>query len=370
MAAFDKIKGKLAFGCMRLPLLPDNKVDLEHFRLMVDEYMNSGFNYFDTAHGYLAGESEKAICECLVKRYCRESYVLVNKLSSWLFEKEEDIRPLFCAQLEACGVDYFDIYLMHAQNRQSYEKCKAANAYSIVRELKEEGKIKSFGISFHDSAEFLDELLRENPDIELVQLQFNYFDYDNDKVQSKLCYDVCVKHNKPVAVMEPVRGGALVNLVDEAQAVLDGLNGGSNASYAIRFAASFDNVKTVLSGMSNIEQMRDNISFMKDFKPLSTAEFDAVYKVADIIRSKTLIPCTSCAYCVSECPKNIKIPQIFSCINREKMFNAPQKSSYLSVISKGGGASECIKCGACESVCPQEIKIRDMLRLCAGHFEQ
>ncbi len=370
MAIFEKVKGNFGFGCMRLPLLSDSKVDLTQFSLMIDEYMAAGFNYFDTAHGYLGGESEKAIYECLVKRYSRESYVLVNKLSPWLFEEESDVRPLFDAQLRACGVDYFDVYLMHAQSRSNYEKCTKANAYNTVRELKKEGKIKHFGISFHDNAEFLDKLLTENPDIELVQLQFNYFDYEDERVQGRLCYETCIKHGKPVAVMEPVRGGSLVNLVDEADKVLRNLAGGSNASYAIRFAASFDSVRIVLSGMSDIHQMRDNLSYMKDFKPFSDEEFEAVHKVAEIIRSKTRVPCTACAYCVTECPKGIKIPSIFACINREEMFNSSQKASYDNITQKSAKASECLECGACEAVCPQEIKIRYMLKVCAELYEK
>ena len=370
MGAFEKAHGKLGFGCMRLPLNADSSVNLENFSLMVDEYLEAGFNYFDTAHGYLGGESEKALYECLVKRYPREKYLIANKLSSWLFEKKEDIVPLFHEQLRVCGVEYFDYYLMHAQNRQNYTKCKAENAYNVVRELKKQGKIKHFGISFHDKAEFLEELILENPDIEFVQLQFNYFDYENDNVQARLCYEVAEKYGKEVIVMEPVRGGSLVNLVPDADLILRSLAGGSNASYAIRFAAGFKNVKMVLSGMSTIEQMRDNLSYMKDFKPLSDEELAAVFRVAEIIRSKMLIPCTSCAYCVEECPVGIKIPNIFALINREEMFNCSEIKSYEAITKKSHAASECIECGACEAVCPQEIKVREFLLLAKSRFEK
>jgi predicted aldo/keto reductase-like oxidoreductase len=369
MRVFDNVKKNFGFGCMRLPMLSNGTVNIEEFSLMVDEYIKAGFNYFDTAHGYLDGESEKAIKKALVDRYERSDYILVNKLSAWLFDSENDIRPLFQSQLEACGVDYFDIYLLHAQNKSNYKKCIENNAYNTIRELIGEGKIRHFGISFHDTAEFLDKILTENPDIELVQLQFNYFDYENENVQGKLCYEVCLKHNKPVVVMEPVRGGSLVNLVDEADAILKGLGNGSNASYAIRYSASFENVKMVLSGMSNIEQMRDNLSYMINFKPLNEKEFEAVYRVADIIRSKTVVPCTSCAYCVTECPMNIKIPKIFSCLNREAMFNCSTKSSYEQITKGGSLASSCIGCGSCETVCPQKIKIRDMLAIAANKYE-
>ncbi len=361
MTSFEKFKGNFGFGCMRLPMLPDGEVDLRQFSEMIDEYMAAGFNYFDTAHGYLAGKSETALKSCLVDKYPREDYVFANKLSAWLFEKEEDVLPLFEEQLKCCGLDYFDVYLLHAQNTKNYKKCKETNAYKIINDLKSQGKIKHFGISFHDTAEVLDKILNENPEIELVQLQFNYYDFNDEKVQSKLCYDVCLKHNKPVIVMEPVRGGNLVNLVGEAQMVLDRLNSGSNASYAIRFAASFSNVKMVLSGMSNIEQMRDNLFFMKDFKPLNEAEFDAVFEVAKIIRAKTRVSCTACGYCESECPQNIKIHSLFSALNRKAMFNTNEFGTYKRLTTNNGSPLDCIKCGKCEKVCPQNINIRDLL---------
>ena len=350
MSVFEKVKGNFGFGCMRLPLLDSGEVDTKQFCKMIDEFMEAGLNYFDTARGYLSGKSEKALKECLVDRYPRESYVYVNKLSSPFFKNEEEILPLFESQLEVCGLDYFDIYLMHAQNRNSYIKYKNANAYKIAEKLKKEGRVKHIGLSFHDTADVLDMILTENPNIELVQLQFNYFDYNDEKVQGKECYEVCQKHGKPVVVMEPVRGGSLVTLADDAQSIFDELKGGSNASYA--------NVKMVLSGMSNIEQLRDNVSYMKDFKPLDEKEFDAVWKVADIIKSRDTVPCTACKYCVDGCPQGIKIPSLISCLNTYKQFNMIDKFFYNFYTKDGGKASSCIECGECEDICQQQINIR------------
>ena len=242
---FSDIKKNFGFGFMRLPMNGE-EVNIEETTKMVDAFLESGFNYFDTAHGYLGGKSELALKECLTKRYPRDRYILTNKLSNGHFQKEEDIRPLFESQLEACGVEYFDFYLMHAQNADSFEKYKRCRAYETAFELKKEGKVKHVGLSFHDTAKVLDQILTEYPEVEVVQIQFNYVDYEDAGIQSKDCYDVCVKHGKPVIVMEPVKGGSLINLPEEAQVVFDELKGGSNASYAIRFAAGFDQMMMVL----------------------------------------------------------------------------------------------------------------------------
>lgn len=295
---------------------------------------------------------------------------MVNKLTSGYFKKEKDIRPFFEMQLEACGVEYFDFYLMHAQNVELFEKYKKCRAYETALALKEEGKIKHVGLSFHDKAEVLDRILTEYPEMEAVQIQFNYVDYEDVGIESRKCYEVCEKRNKPVIVMEPVKGGGLINLPAEAQQVLDGLNGGSNASYAIRFAASFDQMMMVLSGMSNMEQMEDNISHMKDFKPLSEEEFDAIWKVCDIFKNQDLIPCTACKYCVDGCPKNIAIPDLFADMNAKVTHKDWNSEFYYEVHTQNNGkASDCIKCGKCEKVCPQHLKIRDLLVEVAETFE-
>lgn len=367
---FPEIKKNFGFGCMRLPMVND-EVDTVEFSKMVDTFIENGFNYFDTAHGYLQGKSEKAIKQCLTSRYPRDKYILVNKLSGSFFNSEEEIRPLIDLQLEACGVEYFDFLLMHAQEETLYQKYKKCRAYETGFELKREGKVRHVGLSFHDRAEVLDKILCEYPEIEIVQIQFNYADYEDASVQSKLCLEVCQKHGKPVVVMEPVKGGSLVNLPESAKAILDELQGGSNASYAIRFAASFDNIIMVLSGMGNMDMMNDNISYMKDFKPLDEREMAAIAKVCEIFRSQNLIPCTACRYCVDGCPMNISIPDLFACLNAKKAWNNWNTAYYYGIHTKTGGrAGDCIGCGQCEDICPQHLKIRDLLTEVSAEFDK
>lgn len=367
----DRIKKNFGFGCMRLPM-NENEVNEEMFSEMVDTFLENGFNYFDTAHGYLEGKSEIALEKCLTSRYPREAYILTDKLTGTYFEKEEDIRPFFEKQLEILGVEYLDFYLMHAQNKDIFEKFKKCRAYETAFELKKEGKVRHVGISFHDTAEVLEQILTEYPEIEIVQIQLNYLDYDDTAVQSRKCLEVCKKFNKPILVMEPVKGGNLIKLPEEAQKIFDELHGGSNASYAIRFAAGCDNVVMVLSGMSDMDQMNDNISYMKEFKPLSEKEQEAVEKVCNIFRPKGMIQCTACRYCVEGCPKQISIPDLFSCYNSKKIFNDWNSEYYYKeahTVDKGK-ASDCIKCGKCEKICPQHLPIRDLLVDVAKEFEK
>ncbi len=370
---FPEIHGNFGFGCMRLPM-KDGRVDEEEFSRMADAFIAAGFNYFDTAHGYIGGQSELAIGKCVAGRHDRSRFLLTDKLTTPYFNKQEDIRPFFMQQLKDCGVDYFDFYLMHAQDRNNYQKYKKCKAYETCFALKEEGLIRHFGISFHDKAEVLDMILTEHPEIEIVQIQFNYVDYADASVESGKVYEVCEKHGKPVIVMEPVKGGSLVNLPADADAILRGLNGGSNASYALRFAASFPNMAMVLSGMSNMEQMEDNISAMQEFRPLDETERDAIRKVNDIFHSLNLIPCTGCRYCVeeSQCPKGIRIPDMFSSMNAHEAFHNWNTGYYYNNVITGEGhgkASECIRCGKCERVCPQHLPIRELLQKVAETFE-
>ncbi len=370
---FPEIHGNFGFGCMRLPM-KDDKVDYEEFSRMADAFIASGLNYFDTAHGYLGGQSETAIRDCVVKRHDRSEFLLTDKLTVPYFNSQEDIRPFFEQQLAWCGVDYFDFYLMHAQDRNNYQKYKRCRAYETAQELKAEGKIRHFGISFHDKADTLEMILTEHPEVEVVQIQFNYADYEDASVESRKVYEVCEKHGKPVIVMEPVKGGSLVNLPADADQILRDLNGGSNASYALRFAASFPNMAMVLSGMSNMAQMQDNLSAMRDFVPLNDTEKEAVRKVCEIFHSLNLIPCTSCRYCVeeSQCPKGIRIPDMFSSMNAHEAFHNWNTGYYYNNIITGEGhgkASECIRCGKCEKVCPQHLPIRDLLKKVAATFE-
>ncbi len=367
----DRIKKNFGFGFMRLPMLGE-EVDIEQTKQMVDAFLNAGFNYFDTAHGYLQGKSELALKECLTSRYSRDKYILTDKLTSSFFKAQSDIRPLFETQLQACGVDYFDFYLLHAQSARNYNHYKECRAYETVFELKKEGKIRHVGISFHDTAEFLEKILTDYPEVEVVQLQFNYADYEDPAVQSRKCYEVCRKYNKPVIVMEPVKGGNLVNLPAKAKDVLDALHGGSPASYAIRFAASFEGIMMVLSGMSNLEQMQDNISFMKDFKPLNEQERKAIEQVQGVFKSLNLIPCTACRYCTDGCPKHISIPDLFATLNTKQLYHSWNADYYYNVVhtSEGRKASDCIKCGKCEKVCPQKLPIRQLLEKVAAEFEK
>ena len=368
---FENIKNKLGFGCMRLPMIED-EVDATRFCSMIDEFMNSGFNYFDTAHGYLSGKSETALRECLVKRYPRDCYILTNKLSGNFFENNEDIRPLFQEQLACCGVDYFDFYLMHAQSSKLFKKFKSCNAYEEAFALKEEGYIRHVGISFHDKAEVLDQILTEYPQIEVVQIQFNYLDYEDASIESRKCYEVCRKHKKPVIVMEPVKGGKLVNLPEKAQDILRALNGGSAASYAIRFAAGFEDTIMILSGMGSLEMVQDNCSYMQNFTPLNQTEQNALNKVLEVLRDIDLINCTGCSYCTDGCPVQIAIPNLFACYNTNKMWGGTNGQYYYTHVhtSNGRKASDCIACGQCEEICPQHLPVRQLLKDVASKFEQ
>ncbi len=366
----ENVKGKFGFGCMRLPM-KDGVVDNVEFSQMVDEFLDAGFNYFDTAHLYVGEKSEIALRECLTSRYDRDKYILVNKLTGMYFKNEEEIEPLVDLQLEACGVDYFDYYLMHAQSEEIFAKFKKCRAYEKSFELKKAGKFKHVGISFHDKASVLEQILIEYPEIEVVQIQLNYVDYDDSVVEGRKCLELCKKYNKPVIVMEPVKGGYLANLPEDAKAVLDKLNGGSPASYAMRFVGSFDEVDMVLSGVSNLEQLRDNMKTMKDFKKLDEVETKAVNEVCEILKSKKTISCTDCKYCVPECPKNILIPNLFGCLNSKKLLNDWNVGMYYNIhTTNNGKASDCISCKKCERVCPQHLEISSLLKEVAGEFEK
>ena len=267
-------------------------------------------------------------------------------------------------------MDYFDFYLLHSQTKSTFEKYKKLHAYEHAFELKKEGKVKHVGFSFHDTADVLDEMLNEYPEIEVVQIQLNYIDFEDPAVQARLCYEVCRKHNKPVIVMEPVRGGKLADIPEQGKAIFDALHGGSPASYAIRYAADFDGVFMVLSGMSSLEQMNDNLSFMKDFKPLSHEERRAIAEVCDVIRATHTIPCTACRYCTDGCPEHILIPDLFSCMNAKQLCRDWNSDCYYEVYTENHGkASDCIGCGKCEHSCPQHLPIRELLKEVAKTFE-
>ena len=375
--SFPEIKKHLGFGMMRLPMDGD-KIDNGKVCEMVDRFIDEGFNYFDTAHGYHNGLSEIAVRECLTSRHDRSEYILTNKLTDEYFNSEEEIRPLFESQLEACGVEYFDFYLMHALSADNVDHYKKCRAYETLLELRKEGKIRHAGFSFHDKPEVLDRILTDFPEVEIVQIQFNYLDYEDVALEGRKVYEVCRKHNKPILVMEPVRGGSLVNLPEGAAAVLDSIRAESgsdcsNAGYAIRFAADPEGIEVVLSGMSTIEQVADNTSVMKDFAPLTEAEKKGLLKAADAYRAIGAVPCTKCRYCIEEnhCPMDITIPAMFTVYNNMIMFNASYPwINYDTVTAEGHGkASDCIECGMCEEVCPQHLEIRELLKKVAAKFE-
>ncbi len=368
---------KLGFGLMRLPLTdPDDysSVDVEAVKPLVDAFMAKGFTYFDTAAPYHGGNSEVAFREAVVKRYPRSAYTITDKLSLFMLKKPEDMPGFFSAQLERLGLDYVDYYWLHGLGGPSYRQAEEFGAFEFVQQLKAEGKVKHIGFSFHDKAELLDEILTKHPEMEYVQLQLNYLDWEDATVQSRLCYEVAAKYRKPVIVMEPIKGGSLVNIPQEAQDLFKTARPDlSIASWAIRFAASPKNVMMVLSGMNTPEQMADNTSYMQDFRPLDDEERAVIDKAASVIRNAIAIPCTACRYCTDGCPKKIAIPDYFAIYNNLKRFGAEQNMvamTYYGNLNKTHGkASDCIRCGKCEARCPQHLPIRQYLEDVAKALE-
>ncbi len=370
---------KLGFGLMRLPLLDKAdpaSIDVEQVKKMVDLFIERGFTYFDTAWMYCGFNSEHVAKEALVNRYPREAFTLATKLHSGFFNSFEDRDKVFNQQMEKTGVSYFDYYLLHGISGNNYEKFEKYDCFQWLREKKEQGLVKTMGFSFHGNARLLDEILTKHPEMEFVQLQINYLDWESPWIQSRECYEVAARHGVPVIVMEPVKGGTLAKVPEEAEKLLKAQDPEMSVpSWAVRFAASLDNVMMVLSGMSNVEQLRDNVSFMENFKPLKEEEKKILEKVTDMINSTTAVPCTGCAYCADGCPKKIAIPQFFSLYNedmreaKEKGWTANQ-TFYQMLAEKGGRAGDCIGCGQCERICPQHLPIITHLKAVSQHYDK
>ena len=370
---------KLGFGLMRLPLSDpsdDGAIDLEELKKMVDLFMERGFTYFDTAWMYNGFKSEEAVKPALVDRYPRDSFTLTTKLHSAFINSLEDRDKIFNEQLRKTGAGYFDYYLVHGIEGSSIDKYEELRCFDYILQKKEEGLVRHCGFSFHDTPELLDRILSDHPQMEFVQLQINYLDWESEWIRAKECYEVAVKHGKPVIVMEPVKGGTLAKLPYPAEKMFKEHDpDASMASWAVRFAASLENVMVVLSGMSNVAQLEDNTSYMKDFKPLTEEEKEMCFKAADIINSQIAIPCTACHYCTDGCPMNIAIPEYFSLYNEDMREDLEHKgwtinfSTYENMTASRGKASDCIQCGQCEGVCPQHLPIIENLKKVSGHFE-
>jgi predicted aldo/keto reductase-like oxidoreductase len=374
-----KPQKKLGFGLMRLPRTDPADaaaVDVEQVKQMVDLFMAKGFTYFDTAWMYNGFASENVAKEALVERYPRERFTLATKLHNGFFSSLEGRDEIFNKQLEKTGAGYFDYYLLHGIEASSIDHYEKFDCFSWLLDKRDQGLVRHVGFSFHDTPELLDRILTDHPEMEFVQLQINYLDWESEWIQSRACYEVAERHGKPVIVMEPVKGGTLAHLPAQAEELLHGLDAErSIPSWAIRFVASLPNVMVVLSGMSNLEQMADNLSYMENFVPLSDEEREACFAAARIINSQIAIPCTSCHYCTEGCPMHICIPEYFSLYNEDMREDLDKKgwtinfTNYEKLNENFGRASECIGCGQCEGVCPQHIPIIDELVKVAEHFE-
>lgn len=368
---------KLGFGCMRLPLLDPNdqaSFDTEAFNQLVDTFLERGFTYFDTAYVYHGYHSEEAVREALVKRHPRDKFELATKLPMRDFQTAEDMERIFSEQLAKCGVDYFDYYLLHNIGVTAYEKACRFDSFGFGLRKKQKGKIKNFGFSFHDTPELLDEILYAHPEVDFVQLQINYIDWENPGIQSRSCFEVAGKHGKPIIVMEPCKGGNLAKIPEQAEKLMTEYNPAASVpSWAIRFAASQEGVFMVLSGMNTLEQLVDNTSYMADFKPLNEAEYKIIWQAVDIINENSAIPCTACRYCEKDCPKKIAIPDYFALYNSASRAVTSNISSqfvyYLNLAATHGRAGDCISCGQCEAACPQHLAVIKHLKDVSAKFD-
>lgn len=365
---------KLGFGCLRLPHATDNPsdVDVPLMERMVDEFLASGFRYFDTAYSYLNYKSELFVKQTLTSRYPRDSYILTTKLPCLELKEGSDPSVYFDEQLQKCGVDFFDFYLLHSLNASVYQLAKKLGCFEELRRRRAQGQARFVGFSFHDTAETLDLILTEQPDIDAVQIQLNYLDWENPVIQSKACLEVCRKHGKPVIVMEPVKGGSLANVPKAAQEQMEASRpDASPAAWALRFAASQPGVAMVLSGMGDLDQIRQNAALMKNFEPLSADEFQLLQRCANLVRASVAVPCTGCAYCADVCPQRLPIPRYFALYNEHKRdgWQANAKKRYWELAQTHSLASSCAGCRQCEAKCPQHLTIADFMAQVSAQFD-
>ncbi len=367
---FGKDVPKLGFGLMRLPRR-GLSTDVEQVKQMVDLFMDAGFTYFDTAFVYPG--SEKAIKKALVDRYPRDAYTLATKINAFLLAPtEKAAKKQFYTSLKRTGAGYFDYYLLHAFMENNYQKYDRFHLWDFVKEQKAKGLVKHFGFSFHAGPRLLDQILTDHPEVDFVQLQINYADWENPSVTARANYETARQHGKSIVVMEPVKGGTLAKPPKAVKALFDAYHPDmSYASWAIRFAASLDGIITVLSGMSNISQMEDNLSYMRDFEPLNAQEQEIIQKAQRILGHSAAIPCTACHYCVEGCPKGIAIPDIFSAMNKQLVSGQTEaaKAAYREATGEGPMASDCVACRQCEKACPQHLPITDYLKKGAEMLE-
>lgn len=362
---------KLGFGLMRLPKDKQGQIKLDEVQRMVDSYMERGFNYFDTAYVYEG--SEEAIRQTLVEKYPRDVYTLADKLPAWKLTCQEDVERIFQESLNRTGADYFDFYLLHSVEKSHYPTYEKYQCFDFIQEMKKQGKIKYMGFSFHDDADFLDKVLTEHPEIDFVQLQLNYLDWENGVIQSRRNYEVARKHHKPIVVMEPIKGGTLASFSDDIEKIYkDYAPQKSIASWALRYVASLEGVMTILSGMSNAQQMNDNLDTMTHFEKINNEEAKLIKQVTDQVLSYPTIPCTKCRYCTPGCPMHIQIPDLFTAYNSAKMYGENRRyQTYYKDHSTGDyqPAKACIACGQCESVCPQHLEIISLLKEVSEVFD-
>ena len=370
---FGKDTFKLGFGLMRLPKNEDGSTDIPQVCQMVDQFIAAGGTYFDTAYVYDMGRSEEAFKKAVVDRYPRDKFTICTKINAWeQCHDEESCKQQFYTSLERTGAGYFDYYLLHGLMRNNYTKFDDYHIWDFVKEQRDKGLIKHWGFSFHASPELLEQILTAHPDVDFIQLQINYADWEDENIAARKCWEIARKHGKSITVMEPVKGGALADPLPQVREIFQKAAPAlSPASWAIRFAASLEGIITVLSGMSTLEQMEDNLSYMRDFKPLTEAEYKVIDEAKAAIAAVDSIKCTGCRYCVEGCPMSIPIPDIFTCRNAQLMYNNIEgaKGMYGWRTNGKGKASDCIQCGQCEGACPQHLPIISLLQNCAANLE-